>query len=351
MARQRKGELMSPICPLCGKEKHKEGYKLFDEPPIYACLQCGTWIGSNVRADRPINVNGYHDRSRDIVPRYITSDKAEEEERLHMGMEIETDQDRRPGSSEHWSENGRSRQLNKELSQCGWMHVFNPTGDGSLHCGIEFVSQPATIGWWMEMKPLLAKGTEAIVRSGLRAHNTSTCGLHVHVSRSFFSYGPHGESEALLNLSIMVEQNWNTITQFARRGQSSYAKRQLGGAMRSEGSLKFSRAEAKRMKRNKDYDEWVSTGDRYQAVNYTNGRTIEFRFFKGTLNPNTIMATLQFVHNLCYIARTVPTELALEYTIQDVIGYRKYPELMHYAATLDLTSNKEAQYQISEDSE
>jgi len=45
-----------------------------------------------------------------------------------------------------------------------------------------------------------------------------------------------------------------------------------------------------------------SSGTRYQAVNFENRNTVEFRLFRGTLNYTTFMATLEIVDALVHWA-------------------------------------------------
>ena len=40
-------------------------------------------------------------------------------------------------------------------------------------------------------------------------------------------------------------------------------------------------------------------------MNVTNDHTIEFRMFRGTLKPDTILATLQFVSGFCHLAKAL----------------------------------------------
>jgi hypothetical protein len=42
---------------------------------------------------------------------------------------------------------------------------------------------------------------------------------------------------------------------------------------------------------------------RYVAVNLCNYSTVEFRLFRGTLNYNTFLATLQLVDELCHVCK------------------------------------------------
>jgi hypothetical protein len=78
------------------------------------------------------------------------------------------------------------------------------------------------------------------------------------------------------------------------------------------------------------------------AVNFQNSATVEFRFFKGTLNVQTFYATLQLVNNMCNIAALVPIEVATEMDITQIIDYANYPELVAYA--------KKRQFGVNDDS-
>jgi hypothetical protein len=44
-------------------------------------------------------------------------------------------------------------------------------------------------------------------------------------------------------------------------------------------------------KKNCNHNE---SGGRYEAINYQNDNTIEFRFFKGSLKADTVLATVEF---------------------------------------------------------
>lgn len=47
---------------------------------------------------------------------------------------------------------------------------------------------------------------------------------------------------------------------------------------------------------------------RYTAVNLMPENTIEFRIFRGTLRYETFMATIEFTHYLCELARKLSDE-------------------------------------------
>jgi hypothetical protein len=112
-----------------------------------------------------------------------------------------------------------------------------------------------------------------------KSHDTETCGLHVHVNKSFF------EDRDKVNLGIFVNSQERNMVALARRS-SWYAK-------------------FKKMDQYTKPDDMVNNTDRYEAVNWLNSKTIEFRLFKGTLSYPTLIATLELVDSVCRFSKTV----------------------------------------------
>jgi hypothetical protein len=146
--------------------------------------------------------------------------------------------------------------------------VFFET-DGSLTHGFEIITQPMGLdnhtNLWKWLK------TEA--KDGLLSHKTSTCGLHVHVSRALLT--PLQISK--LVFFINDPSNQALIEAVARRYNTRYANfkdKKLGSAYKAD------------------------RHDRYQAINIENRETIEFRIFKGTLKYESIMAAIEFTNAL-----------------------------------------------------
>jgi hypothetical protein len=159
--------------------------------------------------------------------------------------------------------------------------------DGSLNNGFEIVTHPATLNYHInDMK--WDKIINTALKYGFRSHDTTTCGLHVHASRTLF-----GEYEMIQDLNIakcilLIENNFDSIIlPFSRRTSD----RMREWSRRPRACIN-------------DYDNEITainkakrTEDdgRYQAVNLTNRNTVEFRFFRGTLNIETLFAALQFI--------------------------------------------------------
>ena len=146
--------------------------------------------------------------------------------------------------------------------------------DGSLSNGFEIISQPMSVPALRETFEFLR--LPSLVR-GLRSHRTSTCGLHVHVSRAGLSNLTIARAVTFVNDS----GNDAFIQALARRYNTGFCNIT-----------------------EKDLDTAHLPGDRYEAINLTGSQTIEFRLFRGSLKYEAVVAAVEFCHALLeYCAR------------------------------------------------
>ncbi len=165
-------------------------------------------------------------------------------------------------------------------------------GIGALYAGFEVVSAPADIEVHRAKWPLLEK-MEGF--SHLRAWDTETCGMHVHVSK-----------EALTTLQIgrilmLMTHNNNKkfVAKVAGRGENKYCK--AFHKERFSDGIQYGEVEVR------DGVEFIqanfhlprSDDARRQAVNITNPKTIEFRVFRGTVHPRHIIRNIEFADAVC----------------------------------------------------
>lgn len=152
--------------------------------------------------------------------------------------------------------------------------------DGSLRNGFEIITQPMSLPMIKETFGFL---NQPRLIDGLKSHNTDTCGLHVHVSRK----GMSSLQIAKMVCFINDPNNEWLIRAIARRYANGYCKiqqKRLGQAHMSV--------------------------ERYEAVNLTNRRTIEFRIFKGSLKYDAVIAAAEFVHALVEFTRPAESSLS-----------------------------------------
>lgn len=140
--------------------------------------------------------------------------------------------------------------------------------DGSLSYGFEIITQPMGLDTHKDFWKWLTTDT----KKDLLSHKTTSCGLHIHVSRQHLSK---------LQLSKIVTfanspDNKPLIKAIARRYGTSYASiqdKKLGNA-------------------------WKDQRDRREAINLQSTNTIEFRLFRGSLKYESVMAAIQFTNAL-----------------------------------------------------
>ena len=176
--------------------------------------------------------------------------------------------------------------------------------DGSLNDGFEIVSHPATLEYhmghlrWDEIARCCLEG-------GYKSHQTSTCGLHVHVNKLYFGSGVTTQDLSVAKLLLTVDRLWDQLVVLSRRRYSQLEqwsrKCELGFESHDTSETLVMKADAQKHK------------GRYYAVNLENDETVEFRMFRGTLLIPTFMATLQLVERLCNFAKrsTVPEVQAI----------------------------------------
>ena len=141
--------------------------------------------------------------------------------------------------------------------------------DGSLTSGFELITQPMSLPVQREFWTRALTAPD--VWRSVRSHRTSTCGLHVHVSR-----------EGLTNLTIARAvtfihdpRNDAFVQALARRYNTGFCKYV-----------------------EKDLSTAHTSHDRYEALNITGRETIEFRLFRGSLKSDAVVAALEFSHAL-----------------------------------------------------
>ena len=154
--------------------------------------------------------------------------------------------------------------------------------DGSIDDGFEIVSHPLSYNYIVENQDKLRYMLEELSTRGCESHNPGTCGLHFHVTH------PHND-DIIDRIILIMETYKEEIIAFSRRTSSQIKDwcKFLSDVKDGEDckSLYY-------IKKNKE------TSTRYMALNLTNYNTIEFRIFRGTLNFDTFMASVELVNKI-----------------------------------------------------
>lgn len=187
--------------------------------------------------------------------------------------------------------------------------------DGSLEDGMEIVSHPMSLDCHKDFcwKDILHE----CIRLGYRSHQTSTCGLHVHINRNCLGETYNKQEETVSKILYFVEHHWNELLKFSRR--SEYSMNRWAACYGYENDPKAILDKAK--KGNKG---------RYAAVNLCNSNTIEFRMFRGTLKLNTLIAVLQLVNQICDTAVLLSEEQLKKLSWSEFVSDITAPELIQY---------------------
>ena len=194
------------------------------------------------------------------------------------------------------------------------------SGNGPLYAGFEIVTAPADLEVHRERWSRLPK-MEGYKH--FRAWDTETCGFHVHVSRAALT----SLQIARILVFINNKKNQKFIQKVAGRGQHEfcrYVPKEPKDALRVDPR---------------------TDQNRRQAVNLCNANTIEFRIFRGTINPRHILRNIEFcdaVCDYCYpCARSIKELLDSKGFIEFVSNNRKrWPLLASWFAFHKMIDSK-----------
>jgi hypothetical protein len=221
-------------------------------------------------------IGSYHSSKRNLG--HIPSSYDMRSPRVLLGLELEIE------VSDDYDKDTRAKVLLDGMSDYKDEDNIRHTyclmeEDGSLDNGFEMVTAYTGLDVHKAQLQYFKNKT-----AGLTSHNTSTCGLHVHVCKSSMTT----LHAAKMVLFINDPANIDLVKCIARRTDASYSK--IKNKKDDKHWLKDS------VHSSKDKDEQIRrmNSDRYEALNFKNDRTIEFRLFKGTLKYETMIACLEF---------------------------------------------------------
>lgn len=262
------------ICNNCGLPKTPDhkcvrfcidcGGILDDDNPHTRCLRCQIRYVSN---------SGGHWSKKQV----IFEKPQERDTTMHFGVELEVDE--YDGCTDY---SNCIEELNRINAGQGW---YNPLcyhePDGSLDDGIETVWSPKTLDWFKNNKELIEKVFQVFKDNGYYSDEPSTTGLHIHIDRKTL-----GEKSNLVGakIALLVNRLWDShFMKLSRRkhNQLRYTKKVSVSSDETEDT----------MYRKVNHD-------RYVLVNCCPNQTIEFRFWKGTLNYDNFLASIMLTNSI-----------------------------------------------------
>lgn len=175
------------ICNKCF-EKHKRNRM------IRLCADCGKWdfyydgaVVQNNFYCRTCKENhiipqvllGYHDSARDWQ---LLSGQNEDTTQplLRFGHETEIE-------TAEGADNNEVAYNLKKIHEDNGLHYYYERDSSLEGRGFEIISMPATLQWYYENAEKIKTWLQYLINNGCKSHDTTTCGLHIHISRNFFS--------------------------------------------------------------------------------------------------------------------------------------------------------------------
>ncbi len=233
----------------------------------------------------------------------------------YFGVELEIDG---AGKDDDYAENLL------DIANTSDEHIYIKS-DGSLDDGMEIVSHPMTLEFHKDFcwENIMKKA----IYLGYRSHQTSTCGLHVHVNRDCLGEDRGDQEMVIGKILYFVEHHWNEMLKFSRR--SEYSINRWAARYGYENSPKAILEKAKK-----------GNCGRYAAVNLMNYSTIEFRLFRGTLKHSTFIATLELVNAIIETALYYSEDELHKLSWSEFVRRIDEPELIQYLKERQLYINE-----------
>ncbi len=280
-------------CGDCGEYYYRDDMYYDEDSDEYYCEDCWENNGNHL-------ICGYHQYDRDFE---FYKGQDEIEPPYYIGRELEMENDEIDVDCVRYIKD----ELNGITSRDGSL-----SGRGAM----EWVDHPRSMKNHYEIADKIEGIFKRLVDSGYRSNDTSTCGLHFHVSRPYqaeidriskemWSYSDDSEEfkklqkekneledkqEDIINRIILILESFKEeFIKFSRR-KDTYWCQWLSDVVTCDNGKITSLDFIKKVK-----------GESYghhRALNLENHNTIEFRIFKGTLNFNTYMASLELVNNI-----------------------------------------------------
>lgn len=203
-----------------------------------------------------------------------------------LGIELEVElSDSDGGDYELQKEVVRAKKI---MNTNGETHAFFEH-DGSLDNGFEIITAPHTIAA-MGALPI-EELCEDLKKNGFISHNSGTCGLHIHFSRTLFGHTIVDRERAIAKIAFFYSIFWDDILRASRRS-ARQADRWASRYVLNDRDSAETYAK-------------VNGAGRYSAINLSNSRTVEFRLGRGTLNAATIRSWIDLHYTLIQNARRI----------------------------------------------
>lgn len=292
-------------CAECGETIYKSENDYYNNiiNGVHYCKACYNELQARYR------INSYHFKS-EWNPKKLEN----EDNPIYYGFELETE-NRRNATTEYL----------KNLHDTFPYIVFER--DGSLYSSgaFEMISEPLSMNFIKAHKDNIKSLLEQMARYGATSHDNTTCGLHIHFTRSFFN------EEAENKIITIFERFQNELIRFSRRKYSEIMH-----------WTKFNGTDLKNIDvENVKKIKSAYLGNRYNCINLTNRKTIECRLFRGTLKFETFMACFELLDNIVAYVLNETEEKINKCKFIDILKYKPTEFLINYCKERNIIENNE----------
>lgn len=239
---------------------------------------------------------------------------------FYAGIELETE-----GTEDGGCMYKASHSAKKTLADHPDCPVMYMKTDASLiNDGCELVSLPATVPYHLERMPW-APILEAMRKNKCQSHDGNHCGLHIHVNKTYLGTGG-ALTWNTIKLVALFAKFRDELWKFSRRTDDGFCRRPNTDFCREADKIKDSTPDSFERRRSSSNTaeyriwNWTVCSGKYSAVNIHNDRTIEIRLWRGTLNIETLLGTIEFTKLLFDIAKQSTMAQILALCWDDVVA-------------------------------
>lgn len=232
------------------------------------------------------SIFNYHSSNRPYLyfVDLFSSCTQEDPDKLYLGVEVEFDTNK-PESQGLSCKHDLIDHSNEIFGNNTFAYYMK---DNSVSKGLELITQPATFVAHEQLEDQYRQLFAMIKDHGFGSDRFQTCGYHIHFNRSYFCESPDFFTVKLLYL---VEKFWRDLVLLSRRDYDRIVR----------WANKYNDTPQKVVD---NFKGGCCHSDRYHAINLTNANTIEFRIYKGTLDVDKFLATMELTRNMIVAAKT-----------------------------------------------
>lgn len=290
------------ICPCCGNSYAEEGHTFMkDTVNITICNNCNHELDEHLGYK-----NRYHNGIVGIISDYHSNDTKQHiygllkdqsaKDFKGFGFELEVDKSVVDGGYKSLYNNLVAHAIidNTGLEKD---EVYFET-DGSLDNGFEIISQPHTIAAFYEKTDNWKKMLDILSDATFTSHNAYTCGLHIHVSKTWFGSSERQQNFHIGKIYKFFDAYWTDLCKASRRDTSTtyYCnKNNTNIKCREENRRHKTESHAWQAQAKYDHDTRHDCDSHHRALNNSNYGTFEIRLGRGTLNKASFFAWIDLV--------------------------------------------------------